>query len=146
MMETDGFNDIECFFFDLDGTLLDISDDIFGQEYTKLLAKYFIDIFEPQEFLKYFMTSVDALMEHKDYENYAIESFLSKFNELSGVDRDEAWRRLEEFYSNDFGELQKYVNDSSLSKSLVNSIQSKGKKILLATNPVFPEIATRQRV
>lgn len=145
-MVNDGFNDIECFFFDLDGTLLDISDEVFGEEYMKLLVQQFIDIFSPKDFLNYFMKSVDALMEHKDYDNFAIESFLSKFNELSGIEREEAWRRLEQFYSNEFGELKKHVIDSPASRSLIKTLQSKGKKILLATNPVFPEIATRRRV
>ena len=145
-MSTDDFNNIDCFFFDLDGTLLNISDEIFEKEYMKLLVKHFIDLFTPEKFLNYFMTSVEALMQHNDYESYAIESFVAKFSELSGMERDEAWRRLIEFYSNDFGQLQKYVVESPVSNSLIKSIQSKGKKILLATNPVFPEIATRQRV
>ncbi|OLS23870.1 MAG: Pyrophosphatase PpaX [Candidatus Heimdallarchaeota archaeon LC_2] len=145
-MSTDDFNNIECFFFDLDGTLLNISDQIFEQEYTKLLVNHFIDVFTPGEFLDYFMTSVEALMKHNDYENYVIESFLSKFSELSGMGRDDAWNRLHEFYSNNFGQLQKYVIESPVSKSLIKSLESRGKKIVLATNPVFPEIATRQRV
>ncbi|MHA2278756.1 MAG: HAD family hydrolase [Candidatus Kariarchaeaceae archaeon] len=142
----DSLENIECFFFDLDGTLLDLSDDKFDVEYIKLITNYFIDHYDPETFLSYFMPSVEALMSHDDNENLVIESFLDKFSELSGMKRDDVWNNLHGFYSSDFGYLRDHVNPTPISRSLIDKIQSMGKKIVLATNPVFPEIATRQRV
>lgn len=139
-------NSIECFFFDLDGTLLNISDQDFELEYSKLIAKSFIDLYNPETFFSYFLPSVEALMNHKDYDKYVIDSFLSKFTELSGMGRDDIWDRLHNFYTNDFRRLQNLVKPTTISRELIDNIQSQGKKVILATNPVFPEIATRQRV
>ena len=145
-MEDGNLNNIECFFFDLDGTLLDLSDKAFDVEYSKLITNYFKEQYDPNTFLSYFMPAVEALMKHNDYTKPIIDSFLDKFNELSGMDRNEVWEQLSGFYSSDFGNLRDHVNPTPISKSLIRYLQSKKKKIVLATNPVFPEIATRQRV
>lgn len=142
----DTLNKIECFFFDLDGTLLNIPDQDFELEYSRLIASSFIDTYNPETFFSYFLPSVEALMMHKDYNSYVIESFLSKFSELSGMGKEDVWDRLHSFYTNEFGELQKLVKPSTVPKELIQEIQSQNKKVILATNPVFPEIATRQRV
>ncbi|MCE7735190.1 MAG: HAD family hydrolase [Candidatus Heimdallarchaeota archaeon] len=139
-------NSIECFFFDLDGTLLNISDQDFELMYSKLIANSFKDLYNPETFFSYFLPSVEALMNHRDYSTNVIESFLSKFSELSGMGKDEIWERLHNFYTNDFGKLQNLVKPSTISKDLIDKIQSQNKKVVLATNPVFPEIATKQRV
>ena len=57
-----------------------------------------------------------ALMNHRDYSTNVIESFLSKFSELSGMGNEEIWERLHNFYTKDFGKLQNLVKPSTISK------------------------------
>ena len=111
-MFENGLDNIECFFFDLDGTLLNIPDELFEEKYSKLIVRSFMDVYDTETFFSYFLPSVEALMNHKDYNNHVIESFLLKFSELSGMDKEEVWNRLHNFYATDFGQLQNLVTKS----------------------------------
>jgi len=136
---------LEAVFFDLDGTLLGISDTDFEGLYTKMIAKRFSELIEPEKFVKALWMGTEAMMKHQNPEKVVLETFFETFTSTTGIGRDETYEKFDAFYRNEFGRLEELIKPVPESRELVDTIEEKGIKIVLATNPVFPEIATRRR-
>lgn len=138
---------IKAVFFDLDATLLALPDEAWEKEYPKLLVPHFTDLFEPEVFFNYFWKATDALLKHNDPNKTVLESFFIPFSEMSGLSRKEVWDRFIKFYNTDFAKLRNsVVADGDDGVKLVNFLKSNQMPMILASNPIFPEIATIQRV
>ncbi len=135
---------IKAILFDLDGTLLDMNEDEFTKVYTENIYKYFDDLLPKDVFFKYFWEGTYNMMKYKHDKNYVIEGFMEVFIGNTGIDREDARRRYEEFYKNEFPRFS-FLAKSLPPKDLLSKARDKGLKIILATNPVFPEIATQIR-
>jgi len=138
-------SEFDAVFFDLDGTLLGLSDDAFEGTYTKLIAKRFIDKLEPERFVNALWEGTEAMMKHHNPDIHVLDAFFNRFGELTGISRDETYQRFDEFYQNEFGKLESVCDPVPEARKLVDELTEMGKKVVLATNPVFPEIATRRR-
>ncbi|MBR5534255.1 MAG: HAD family hydrolase, partial [Ruminiclostridium sp.] len=53
---------------------------------------------------------------------------------------------FEEFYANEFQKAQSVCGFSPESKEIVEKIKKAGYNVVLATNPIFPAIATQSRI
>lgn len=135
---------IDTLFLDLDGTLLGITDQDFSDGYTKYIMTYFPEM-EPEMFLKALWAGTEHMMTHNSTSQYVLESFFQKFTEITGIDRRSTYERFNSFYNNEFSNLKEYCTHIPEARELVDIANEKGMKVILATNPVFPEIATRQR-
>ena len=53
---------------------------------------------------------------------------------------------IERFYKNEFKKLRQHTRASVRVKKVVDALKRKGYRLVLATNPLFPRIATNQRI
>ncbi|MHA2249984.1 MAG: HAD family hydrolase [Candidatus Kariarchaeaceae archaeon] len=136
---------LECLLLDLDDTLLGFPDQAFVKHYPRLVTKYFLDTFEPKKFLEIFWKATQDMLQHKDHSMLTLDTFFHSFSALSGMSREEAMNRFYDFYNHDFKLLQQYTEVMPEAKKLVKISKDKNIKVILATNPLFPEIATRER-
>jgi len=135
--------------FDLDGTLLDIDLDRFLRSYFDALGPYVADVtgLDARTALGAVMSGTDAMFtEHLGATNR--EVFNDRFRELTGADlaAPRAVELLDRFYSETFPTLQHDHGPRSGGAGAVTAARQRGMKTALATNPIFPMAAIRERM
>ena len=134
--------------FDLDGTLLPMDMDEFTNGYFKFLVKKAMsssDRYSPDELIKTIWGGVKAMVMNKG-EKCNEDAFWEHFASVYGEDALADRKIFDEFYANDFICAKDFTGYNAEAKQAVEEIKREGYKVVLATNPIFPETATRQRV
>ena len=134
------------FFFDLDGTLLPMDMDTFTRVYFDAVKKsgVFDQISETQG-REIFGKAVYSMMDN-DGSQTNEELFFGNIHEMSGVGREALMPHIKRFYENEFGQLEQHTRTSKRVGKVIRTLQKKGYRLVLATNPLFPKIATDQRI
>ncbi|MGB9614526.1 MAG: HAD family hydrolase [Fervidobacterium sp.] len=128
-------------FLDYDGTIVETNEREFTKVYFDLLAKKLNMSFE--EIFNIVMKSLDEAMASKDEAKSMYEKFLCSIVKIAGNSED-FWRNtFLDFYKNEFDELGRIAKPNV---EILNLIRSTKKKLIFASNPVFPEIATIKRI
>ncbi len=130
---------------DLDGTLLGMSEKVFLSQYTELVVNYFTDKYQANEFLNYFWKATEHMYKDNNGTIYTIDSFFDSFGSSSGMPREEIHKRFDNFYRGDFKKLGNYSYHFPEARKIIETAVNKDIIPILATNPIFPEIATRER-
>lgn len=138
--------EIKAVLFDLDGTLLPMDQSIFLKEYLKRLAAFVAPHgIAPSVMAENTMVATDAMIRN-DGSRYNCEAFWERFFELIGEEKRELMEITDKFYYNDFKEVRNYVGKNALARAAVEAAAAKGRKVVLATNPVFPMAAQIERI
>jgi len=133
--------------FDLDGTLLPMDMDTFTNGYFKMLVKKAMlrsDRYKPDELVKAVWGGVKAMVMNRGKvanEEAFWEYFASVYGPESIKDKD----IFDDFYANEFKLAKQFTGFNPEAKKTVEACKGAGYRVVLATNPVFPEVATRQR-
>lgn len=137
---------IQAVFFDLDGTLLPMDQEVFVKAYMKLLAaKMAPRGYEPQALVAAIWKGTAAMVKNDGSRtNEAV--FWDTFAGLLGekVRQDEPV--FEDFYRNEFQQAEAVCGKIPNVGRLLDLLKKKGKRVILATNPIFPAIATHSRI
>lgn len=137
---------IKHILFDLDGTLLPMSQNKFVECYLTLLSRYFISYdIEPDALTGAIWKGVGTMIAN-DGSRTNEESFWACFTKLIPVKRDAMEPMLLDFYNNDFNQVIRVTRPSPYAPELIRTLKNSGKKLYLATNPIFPECATLNRI
>lgn len=138
--------------FDLDGTLLPQDQDEFVGAYFKELVKKLVALGLPastpeeQRALgKVVMAGTYAMMKN-DGSCTNEERFFQTFYALTGVDMYPQKNEFDKFYENEFQEVGKVCGFNPFVKTAVEQLKEKGCRVAVATNPLFPLIANKQRL
>jgi len=134
--------------FDLDGTLLGFSQKEFVDIYFRELQKVFAGSgMDSALSVKAVWAGTKAMVANNG-EKLNKDRFWTVFAEIMGLDNN-ALKAVEDasdrFYVNEFNIARSVMKPNDISKRLVKTMISKGYKIVLATNPLFPlnAVATR---
>lgn len=137
---------MKAILFDLDGTLLPMDYDGFLKLYfgnlAKRIAKYGYD---PEALVKNIWTGTKAMVMNDGSCMNEIR-FWDVFAEIYGVDVLQDKVLLDDYYREDFIKAKEACGFDPLAKETVDLVKSLGFMVALATNPIFPMIATRQRI
>lgn len=132
--------------FDLDGTLLPMDNELFTKIYFKLLAgKMYAYGYEPEKLIQSIWAGVKAMIVN-DTEKTNEVVFWDSFCQFWGEDARKDIEHFEEFYANDFVKAKAVCGFNEQMAEMIAKLKEKGYRMALATNPIFPEIATRQRI
>ena len=131
---------------DLDGTLLQADTEEFVRQYMKSLAFYIKDFYHPEKFIQAIWESTEEMIKNLDSNFTNKEIFSKHFLEKSGVTDSEVWPLFDRFYLEQFPKLKGHINSSSISKDIVEIAKNQGRKIVIATNPLFPKNAIVERL
>lgn len=137
---------IKAVLFDLDGTLLPMDMDEFLKEYFHLLTKKMEKYLEPQKFIAELMAATFAMINNTDPETTNEQVFLKAFFSTTGLDPQEIMPIFHEFYETDYCQIGKRLQPEPLVKEIIKAAAAKGLKLVLATNPLFPLIAIKERL
>lgn len=137
---------IKTVLFDLDGTLLPMDQDVFVKTYFGLLAKRLAPLgYEPAELIKAIWAGTMAMIKNtgeKTNEEVFWDDFASRYGERAREDVPE----FEAFYREDFDKVKGVCGFNAKAKDVIDLLKEKGVRIALATNPIFPAIATEKRI
>ena len=141
MIKTD--KKIKNVFFDLDGTLLPMDMDEFVYSYVSGLCKAFPDL-KPQAIKQVLFQGIEAMYKN-DGTKTNEEVFINAFNS-TGISFEKNKERFEKFYEENFDLLKNICKPTEISKRIIDTLKNKGYTICIATNPLFPQIATYKRL
>lgn len=138
-------NKFNTVLFDLDGTLLPINGEAFEAIYFKGLSSYFLDKYEPKEFIKLIWTATKAMVLDTSSKTNE-EAFMDALQAL--VNEDITWmqERFNQFYLNEFDQIKIAVTPNPSIQEAVKLLKEKGYRLIIATNPMFPKIAIEKRI
>lgn len=132
--------------FDLDGTLLPMDQDVFTGGYFKLLAKKLAPHgYEPKSLVDSIWAGTAAMVEN-DGSRTNETAFWDKFSAIYGERALVDKQLFEEFYNVDFRSAEQFCGKNPKSAKAVREIKARGLRVALATNPIFPDTATRTRI
>ena len=137
---------IKAILFDLDGTLLPMDQDVFLKSYLGSLSKKLAPAgYDPKALVSAIWQGTGAMINNNgDTTNET--AFWNEFSELFGKDSVKDIPIFEDFYRNEFQNVRDVCGYTPESAKLVRELKEKGIRVALATNPIFPEIATVSRV
>ncbi len=137
---------IKVALFDLDGTLLPMEQDAFTGDYFKRLAVKLAPYgYEPSQLIKDVWAGTAAMVKN-DGSVTNEEDFWSKFAETYGEKVYAEKEIFEDFYRNEFQEVRKVCGFNEKAAETVRRLKEMGLRVALATNPLFPRIATESRI
>lgn len=129
-------------FFDLDGTLLPLDMDAFFEEYHKRAHQSGVfDLVDRDTFGK----AVYAMLEN-DGSNTNEACFFRALSDMTDADPADVESAFNHFYENGFGKLRAHTRMEEKIAHTIKIVQQKGYRLVLATQPLFPRIATNQRI
>lgn len=136
---------IKVILFDLDGTLLPMDQDVFVMTYFRKLAEKLAPLgYESEKLFKSIWAGVKAMVMN-DGSCLNEDAFWKVFAEIYGEQVYEQKPIFEEFYRDDFPKVQNVCGFDKRAKEVVELAKTKAK-VVLATNPIFPAMATEHRM
>lgn len=137
---------IKTVLFDLDGTLLPMDQDVFVHSYMKRLAAKLTPYgYDPKALVANIWKSTGAMVMN-DGSKTNEEVFWDCFCGLMGSDVRQKEDVFLDFYINEFQQVQHDCGFDENSASSIREIKKMGLRMTLATNPLFPSVATYSRI
>ena len=137
--------EIKYLLFDLDGTLLHFNMNEFIDQYLSMIIKHFTDVREPQQIPAWILQGTELMLKNNG-ERLNSEIFLEFFSARSGLPEALVWQRFLNFYQTDFATLIALTRSVTAARAVLEAAVAKGYRLVLATQPVFPLLAIRQRL
>lgn len=136
---------ITTFLFDLDGTLLPMDQEQFLKAYMgSLAAKMAPYSYDPTQLIPSIWKGTEAMVRNDGSRNNE-EVFWKTFSAVYGPDARTDEPIFREFYEIEFQQVRHSCGFEPKAKAIIDLLKSKGIRIVLATNPLFPAIATQSR-
>jgi HAD superfamily hydrolase (TIGR01549 family) len=133
-------------FFDLDGTLLPLDMDDFMAVYMKAIEENgFFEKISEKTGGDIFWRALVAML-NNDGRALNRDVFFEVIAEESDANPDDLIAHMEAFYRGEFLRVQKVTRADEYVKRTVKVLKDKGYRLILATNPLYPPVATDARV
>ena len=133
--------------FDLDGTLLPMPDqEAFLKAYMKGLAAKVAPLgYEPKKLIDTVLMGTGRVIRNDG----ALRNETVFWQAFCGVFGEKAMEHLpvfEAFYRNEFQQVSATCGCDARAAKLIAALKEKGYRLVLATNPLFPTVATHSRI
>ncbi len=137
---------IKTVLFDLDGTLLPMDQNEFTKGYFKLLAKKLLPYgYEPQKLISSIWFGTEAMVKN-DGTVTNEQAFWDRFIGIYGEKAENDKPIFEDFYLHDFQLAKQFCGFNQEAAKTVSELKGCGLRVALATNPIFPSVATQTRI
>ena len=131
---------------DLDGTLLPMKQEEFINCYFGLIGKRFEPMgLDPKRLMECIWIGTKAMIENNGEKTNELV-FWECFEKVMGINRDDWEEAFNQFYNDQFNQVIRATQPTPLASEVVRICKEKGYQIVLATNPIFPAIGTKNRV
>ena len=137
---------VKTILFDLDGTLLPMDQDVFSKAYISAIAKKLEPFgFDSKTVFSGVWHSVEAMVRNDGSKTNEDAFWLSFANSVGDAVLDHKGL-FDEFYQTDFPKISAVCGYTEKAKTLIDMLNAKGYRLILATNPLFPAVATHCRI
>ena len=137
---------LKAVLFDLDGTLLPMDQGVFMKDYFGRLMRRLAPLgYTPDQFLSAMKAGIAAMMAN-DGSRTNEEVYWDAYTATSGRDLRAEAPVLDAFYENEFDDVAASCGFDPRAAETVRALRAKGIRVILATNPLFPRIATQKRI
>ncbi|MBE6862849.1 MAG: HAD family hydrolase [Ruminococcus sp.] len=137
---------LKAILFDLDGTLVPMDQDIFVNNYFGRLAKKLaVHGYEPKKLIDTVWYGTKAMIKNsseKSNEEVFWEAAVSVYGEMLLRDKP----LFDEFYETEFDNVKEVCTVNPAAAETVRKLKADGYRVALATNPIFPKLATELRM
>ena len=137
---------LKAVLFDLDGTLLPMDQATFMKDYFGRLMGRLAPLGYTKELFLAAMHAGIAAMVKNDGSRTGEEAYWEAYSAVSHTDLARELPVLDAFYNVEFDEVAAVCGRNPKAAELVRSLKAKGIRAILATNPLFPRIATQKRI
>ena len=135
-----------AFLFDLDRTLLDVDMEALLRHYFQLLAARLAPYLPPDQARAQVLAATRTMMADTDPSTTNEAVFWADFSRRTGQAAESLRPVFEEFYAQDFPRLQVHAQALPAARPLIEELLVQERKVVIATNPVFPRVAIEQRL
>ena len=137
---------IQTVLFDLDGTLLPMDQDVFVKSYLGRIARAMaVHGYDPDKLVKAIWSGTDAMVRNDGSRlNEAV--FWDTFAGFFGTPTPQELALFDAFYREGFPAVQESCGFTPRAREVLDKVKALGLQAVLATNPIFPALATHQRV
>ena len=136
---------IKYLLFDLDGTLLHFDLDEFVTGYLSLIVEEFKSYSWREKVSEWILTGTDLMLNNNGSKTNQ-EIFLDYFTKKSGLSANDLWSKFMTFYEQKFDDLQTISQQDEGAIETIEKAMKAGYQLVLATQPIFPEIAIKKRL
>jgi HAD superfamily hydrolase (TIGR01549 family) len=137
---------IKAVLFDLDDTLLGNDMDLFVPAYFRLLSEYAAEVYDPKLLIQHLLAATHVMARDTDPLATNEDVFWDAFVRLTGFDRQVMVPFFTRFYQTRFEEIRSLTRPEEDARSLVEWAFSRGYRVVIATNPMFPLVAVERRL
>ena len=142
-------NTMNTILFDLDGTLLPMSQDDFIEAYFRELTETFVKLgLDASRSVDAVWAGTKAMMKNDGSVSNSVRFWHGFSSYYGGLEERlaEIENATDLFYVNEFNRVQDITTPTVLSAKLISILKSKGYTVVLATNPLFPPQAVASRL
>ena len=137
--------DINALLIDFDNTLVLFNEDQFLVSYATLAYPFLQEYYDESTFFQKLLQSTLQMI-HNDGRMTNVEAFTRHFiADTPALGYDECIRRFQRFYEESFDQLRSTVTVVPYGHELLKHVLEEGIQVVIATNPIFPELATKIR-
>ena len=137
---------LKAVLFDLDGTLLPMDQNTFMKDYFGRLIRCLAPLgYTPEGFLAAMKAGIAAMVKNNGSRT-GEEAYWDAYTSVSGKEILNHMSVFEDFYENEFDEVAASCGFNLKASETVRALKAKGVRVILATNPLFPRIATQKRI
>ena len=137
---------IKAVLFDLDGTLVPMDQDVFVGDYFKRISTRLAPYgYEPKELVQTIWKGTYAMIKNnsdKTNEEVFWNYIVSVYGDKILADKP----NFDMFYEDEFDQIKAVCGYTPKAAKTVLGLKEMGYRVALATNPIFPERATRWRI
>lgn len=131
---------------DLDETLLKTNQDVFFPAYLQALSTNFASNLDAKLVMRALLASIEKMNQSEDSARSLKEVFSDEFCPMVGMSREELDAHIDNFYSRIFPTLRGITSQIPEVKPFIDWAIAQGYRLVIATDPLLPRPATRQRV
>jgi len=137
---------IHTVLFDLDGTLLPMDQDVFIDAYFKGISTAAAPRgYDPKALVEAVWTGTMAMIKN-DGSCSNEEAFWRTFAGIYGQEALKDKVIFDRYYETDFHKVSEVCGFNPQAAGTVHALKEMGIRLVLATNPIFPAVATRERI
>ena len=140
------FENKKAVFFDLDNTLLQLDEKLFFQLYFGELGRFFIPFgIQPEILVKTILYGTEAMRKNNGKQTNDVV-FWEACQTIQPHLVPMMKTHIKTFYAERFPLVKAAAKTISFSPSWIKILKEKGIRLFLTTNPLFPSMATYQRI